>query len=92
MNKWQKHFIGTYYDGKKPRDAVGKFKFDLLGKVKDEVTVHYPDETETFEITLEDADCDMPSGIISVNVLASNLYLWASRGYTIETKQRSVIE
>ena len=86
MNKWQKHFIGTYYNGKKPRDVMGKLKFNLLGEVRDEVTVYYPDESETFVVTLEDADCDMPSGIISVNVLASNLYLWASRGYRIESK------
>lgn len=85
MNKWQKHFIDTYYNGKKPRDAQGRFKFNALGEVKDSVTVYYPDETETFSVVLEDKDCNMPNGIISANVLASNLYLWASRGYRIET-------
>lgn len=84
MNKWQKHFINTYYSGRQPKDAQGKLQFALLGDIKDSVTVHYRDETETFRIVLEDRDCDMPHGIISVNVLASNLYLWASRGYRIE--------
>ena len=48
MNKWQEYFISTYYNGKKPRDKMGKTEFELLGKVKETVTVHFPNETKTF--------------------------------------------
>lgn len=84
MNKWQEYFISTYYNGKKPRDKMGKTEFELLGKVKETVTVHFPNETKTFSVTLE--ECNIPSGIISVSVLASNLYLWSERGYKITTR------
>ena len=30
-------------------------------------------------------DCNMPEGLISVSVLASNLALWIGRGYKITT-------
>lgn len=94
MNKWQEYFLKEYYNGKKPRDKVGKLELELLGQVREKVTIHFPKfespiesqcheaHSETFTVT-ED-DCNMPEGIISVSVLAGNLRLWTSRGYEIE--------
>lgn len=93
MNKWQQKYVDEYYGGKKPRDKTGKLEFDLLSQVKEKVTVHFPDfkgvggkfepaHTETYTVT-EDKN-DMPNGLISACLLASNLALWASRGYKIE--------
>lgn len=90
MNKWQKKYCDEYYNGKMPRSKVDKKKFELLGLVKDVVIVEFPEcnghpaHTETLVVT-ED-DCNIPEGIISVSVLASNLILWTSRGYKITTK------
>ena len=93
MNKWQQRYVNEYYDGKKPRDKSGKLRFDLLGQVKEKVTVHFPEvkcengkvrpaHSETYTVT-EDKN-DMPNGIISACLLSGNLALWASRGYKIE--------
>lgn len=85
MNKWQTAYCNEYYDGKKPRTKTGKEKLELLGQVKETVTVEFPDgRTETYTVT--ENDCDMPNGKISVSVLASNLVLWTERGYKITTK------
>lgn len=94
MNKWQKKYCDEYCGGKKPRSKSGLAEFNMLGNIKDYVIVNFPDfngengftpaHTETYKVTLD--DCDIPNGKISVTVLASNLTLWASRGYTIQTK------
>lgn len=94
MNQWQQKYCDIYYSGKKPRSKVGKEEFELLGQVKNYVTIEFPDfhgangfqpaHSETYEVTLD--ACDMPNGKISVSVLASNLRLWTSRGYKITTK------
>ena len=94
MNNWQQVYCETYYNGKTPRSKQGKADFELLGKVKSTITVEFPDfnginglipaHSETYIITKD--NCDMPNGIISVDVLISNLNLWLSRGYKITTK------
>ena len=93
MNEWQRKYVDTYYNGKKPRSKVGKEQFELLGQVKNNIIVHFPDfngangfipaHTEAYEVCLE--ECNMPEGKISVEILSSNLTLWLSRGYKIET-------
>ncbi len=92
LNKWQQHYIDTYYDGKMPRSKNGKRELDLLGNVKDAVTVHFPDfngihglipaHTEKLRVELDKSN--IPEGIISVEVLAGNLTLWTDRGYQID--------
>lgn len=94
MNKWQQKYCDEYYNGKMPRSKHGKADMELLGKIKDTVTVEFPDfngangfipaHTDTYVVT-ED-DCNIPQGRISVTVLISNLNLWISRGYKITTK------
>lgn len=84
MNKWQKKYCDEYYKGKMPRSKQGKADVELLGTIKDEVTVYFPDRTETLVVT-ED-ECDIPNGKISVLVLVSNLNLWLSRGLKVTTK------
>lgn len=64
----------------------------MLGKVKEKVTVHYPEHkgaygvkpahTETYEVKLDEVN--MPKDIINVETLSSNLDLWTSRGYQID--------
>lgn len=88
LNKWQQHYIEVYYDGKLPRSKSGKLELELLGMVDTGVTVHFPDfgktpaHTESFRVSLD--ECHMPNGIISVEVLSSNLSLWTQRGYRID--------
>ena len=84
MNKWQQKYCDEYYNGKMPRSKQGKADMELLGKIKETVTVELPSETVTLVVT-ED-DCDIPNGKISVSVLVSNLNLWLFRGYKITTK------
>lgn len=92
MNKWQKIYCDEYYNGKIPRNKIGKEEFELLGNVKEKVIVHFPaftgatgfipERTETLIVT--EKECNVPKGIISVSVLASNLRLWISRNQKIE--------
>ena len=94
MNKWQKRYVESLYGGKMPRSKVGKAELELLGNVKESVTIHFPDfnspvksqcspaHDETYKVTLD--ECDMPKGLISVQVLAGNLLLWTERGYKID--------
>lgn len=91
MNRWQQVYCDTYYDGKMPRSKNGKADIELLGKIKNSVTVEFPEvpgvkpaRTETYVIT--ENDCDIPHGKISVTVLISNLNLWLSKGQKIITK------
>lgn len=94
MNKWQQIYCDIYYNGKMPRTKAGKESVELLGKVKSQITVEFPDfngangfkpaHKETYIITAN--ECNMPEGKISVSVLASNLSLWLSRGYKITTQ------
>ena len=94
MNRWQKVYCDTYHNGKTPRTKQGKADVELLGKIKSQVTVEFPDfngangfkpaHTETYTVT--ENECNMPNGKISVSVLISNLNLWLSRGYKISTK------
>lgn len=93
MNQWQKVYCEEYYKGKMPRSKQGKNDLELLGQMKSNVTIEFPDfhgangfkpaHTETYTIT--EYDCNMPNGIISVSVLISNLNLWLSRGYKVST-------
>lgn len=94
MNNWQKVYCDTYHNGKTPRSKTGKQDMELLGKIKSQVIVEFPDftgangfvpaHTDTYIVT-ED-DCDIPNGKISVSVLVSNVKLWLSRGYKVSTK------
>ena len=93
-NKWQEYYKDILYDGKMPRTKQGKAEYAFLGKVKDSVTVHFPEfhspivsqchpaETKTFKVSFD--ECNIPDGIISVLVLASNLILWTERKYQID--------
>ena len=92
LNKWQKYYINIFYEGKMPRNKRGKRELELLGNVKDVVTVHFPDfngirgfepaHSETFRVEFD--DCNMPEGIIDIDVLSTNLPLWIDRGYKID--------
>lgn len=84
MNKWQKKYCDKHYGGNLPRSKQGKEQLELLGAIKDTVTVEFPNRTETYIVT-ED-DCDIPNGKISVSVLASNLVHWKLRGFKVTTK------
>lgn len=94
MNKWQKTYCDIHYKGKMPRTKQGKADVELLGKIKSQVIVEFPDfngangfkpaHTEIFTVT--ENDCDIPNGKISVDILISNLNLWISRNYKIYTK------
>ena len=90
MNKWQQVYCDTYYKGKMPRSKQGKADVELLGKIKSQVRVEFPEfnnepaRTETYIVT--ENECDIPNKKISVSVLVSNLNLWLSRGYKISTK------
>lgn len=84
MNKWQQKYCDVYYNGKAPRTKVGKQEFELLGKMKDFVSVDYGNRVEKYEITLD--DCNMPEGRIDVRVLASNLRFWLFvKGFKVST-------
>ncbi|MBR4314169.1 MAG: hypothetical protein IKP66_04590 [Lachnospiraceae bacterium] len=91
MNEWQKYYSEKYCGGIIPKRKGEKEDFELLGKCGKTITVDFPDfkgingfepaHTTTFTIRKEFPN--MPKGIISVDCLLSNLYLWMSRGYTI---------
>lgn len=84
MNKWQKIYCDTYYNGKKPRTKIGKQEFELLGQTLNEVTVEFSNgKSETFKVT--EFENDMPNGLISVCTLASNLSYWLFRGFKVTT-------
>ncbi len=93
LNKWQKYYIDSMYDGKMPRSKCGKAELAALGQINNKVIVHFPEFTEirgfspahTEEYIVTEDDCNMLEGRISVEVLAANLTLWGSRGYEIET-------
>ena len=88
MNKWQQVYWSIYG---RPESRASIEAVRLLGEVKDQITVHFPDfdgiggfkpaHTETYVIT--EQDCNMPAGKISVSVLAANIPLWIERGYEI---------
>lgn len=85
MNKWQKKYVDIYYDGEIPADSEGRVAYDLLGKLRSEITVEFQNgEKETYRIDLE--ECNIPEGVISVRILARNLVLWITRGLKITTK------
>ena len=92
MNRWQEVYCKELYGGKMPRSKRGKLEFELLGSIEDLVVVDFPERngkpphTETYEVT--ETDCDMPNGKVSVEVLASNLALWVSRGWKVTTKSK----
>ena len=93
LNQWQQYFINVCYNGKVPRSQIGSRKLALLGQVKNMIKVDFPDfngingfepaHSETYNVTLD--QCNMPAGLISVDVLASNLVLWMQRGYKVAT-------
>ena len=89
MNRWQKIYCDTYYNGKTPRSAVGRKEFELLGPIKDQITVHFPEtkkeiaKTKTFVITeIED---NIPDGMIAAKTLGPQLFSWYTKGYQVET-------
>ena len=94
MNTWQKVYCDTYFGGKKPRSKRDKEVVELLGTVKEKITVKFPDfkgingfepaHAETYVVT--ENECNMPEGKISVSALAGNLRLWLARGYEVTTK------
>lgn len=93
-NKWQEYYADILYGGKMPSTKQGKEEYEFLGKVKDSVTVHFPEfhspilsqchpaEIRTFKVSFD--ECNIPNGIISVLVLVSNLTFWTERGYQID--------
>ena len=96
MNKWQSAYLNDPRGGcagKMPRSKRGKEELELLGHVKETVTVSIPDfegirgfvpaHDETYVVT--EFDCNMPEGRISARVLASNLVFWLSNGYKVTT-------
>lgn len=94
MNKWQKVYCDTYYDGKEPETKRGKRDMELLAKIKNKVIVTFPkidkfprfevDHIDTFIVT--ENDCDMSNGKISVMGLVENLEFWDSRFCIVETE------
>ena len=75
MTQWQKVYCDTYYNSKMPRSQKAKEEFRMLGLIGDTVTVEFPERTENY--TVDEYCCNIPQGIISVPVLASNLSLWS---------------
>lgn len=94
MNRWQEIYCKTYYKGKLPMTKVGKEELELLGKVQDEVVVHFPTFVSPIESQCSEAHVEkyivvedngnMSEGTINVAILAGNLKLWTDRGYLIE--------
>lgn len=84
MNKWQKYYKEQYGP---IRSNKAKRRLALLGNVNDVVTIEFPEfrgnpkHTESYVVMF--AECNMPKGIVSVEVLAANLELWTNRGYKI---------
>ena len=56
MNKWQKIYCETYYEGKMPRTKHGKWAMDILSQMGNKVIVHLPSGTKTLTITEYDVD------------------------------------
>lgn len=93
MNKWQQMYVDKLYNGKKPRDKHGKQAFELLSKINESFTVHFPDfngangfeaaHTNTFTI-VDDKDANFTSGKINVEGAGGNLVLWTNRNYQID--------
>lgn len=83
MNRWQQYYCDELYEGKMPRNKIGKCEFDLLGKCSDIIKVDFPRGSEIYTITLN--ECNMPKGKIDVLTLAANLRLWAARGWSMTT-------
>ena len=93
-NKWQKHYRNTILDGRKPTSKISKEQYEILGKLKDTVTVHFPEfystiesqchpaMVKTFTITFD--DMNVPENRLSVQGAAANLALWTDRGYRID--------
>ena len=94
MNKWQKIYCDTYYNGKYPRSKEGKNAMKLLKQIKDKVLVDKPDfrglhgfnpaHVEILTVT-DKAEDNVPNGIINVSTLVANLQLWLFRGYDIRS-------
>ena len=94
MNKWQQYYINKYHNGKMPRSKKGKIDMALLGKIKNQVIVAFPDNygpdgfiaahTETFLVT--EKDCNIPGGTISVTALLNNIPHWIALECKITTK------
>lgn len=92
MNKYQQKFIDEFYNGKMPRDKDGKRRVEILGKIKNSVTVDFPDfngangfepaHTSTF--TIDENICDWSKSILNPEIMSGNLTLWEDRGYNIK--------
>ncbi len=85
MNRFQQKYCNTYYEGKEPKDKIGKLEFELLGNMKgNRIQVHHPafsfpgfeTSPERIEALVVDEKCDIPNGKISVETLASSLRFW----------------
>lgn len=81
-NKWQKYYRETLCGGTFSAGGTAELEYTLLGKVGEKLTVHFPDGEKTFKVTFD--DCNIPNGIISVRILASNLRLWIRREHKID--------
>lgn len=94
MNKWQKKYVEKCCGGRKPRTNDEKTELALLGKVKDYIIIDFPNYStpdgmvkahrEKYLVTM--SDCDIPNGKMSVSILATNLRIWLSRGYSVCTR------
>lgn len=98
MNRWQRAFMDQMGFKNVPRGKWNKWCFDVLGKVRETVTVQFPEfrdphgvkpaETKTFVV--DENKIDMPNGFIDVLTLASNLEFWiADRGYKVTTSGKA---
>ena len=85
MNRFQQKYCDTCYEGKKPKDKIGKLEFELLGNMKsNRIRVRHPafsfpgfeTSPERVEELVVNEECDIPNGKINVEVLASNLRFW----------------
>lgn len=94
MNQWQEAYCKMHHNGKMPRSKSEKESVELLGQIKSVVIVEFPERTgingvipaHTEEYIVTENECNIPEGIISIDVLVSNLKLWLSRGQKIQTR------
>lgn len=90
MNKWQKEYCKNYCKGKEPKKGDMKDDFDMLGQIKDEVTVTiptdngYPDIIKTYKVVGGESG-NMLMDELDIIDLLNNLYFWFDKGYDVET-------
>ena len=80
-----------------PRGNRNKWCYEMLGQIRETVTVHFPEfkglhgvePAKVVTYKVDEQKVDMPHSVISVLTLASNLELWAERGYKMTTSGRA---